>query len=174
MKWYDHARAFHIWVKCQPSNITDRTSLLKRTLVNLEHIAHLALSSNRWRSVHMIYSNIIIRRASQVHMSLWIIDQSLNYWHMSSYYLVHTILFYYLGHNFFILLFSTQYSILLFNTQYFILLFSTQYFILLFITKWFYLNNFIGYHAVTWHSVKFDIVWLKLVLTWFHFRFRLM
>jgi hypothetical protein len=38
---------------------------------------------------------------------------------------------------------------------------------------WFYLNNFIGYHAVTWHSVKFDIVWLKLVLTWFHFRFPL-
>jgi hypothetical protein len=34
-----------------------------------------------------------------------------------------------------------------------------------------YLNNFIGYHAVTWHSIKFDIVWLKLVLTWFHFRF---
>jgi hypothetical protein len=34
-----------------------------------------------------------------------------------------------------------------------------------------YLNNCIGYHAVTWHSVKFDIVWLKLVLTWFHFRF---
>jgi hypothetical protein len=40
-----------------------------------------------------------------------------------------------------------------------------------FITKWFYLNNFISYHAVTWHSVKFDIVWLKLVLTWFHFLF---
>jgi hypothetical protein len=35
----------------------------------------------------------------------------------------------------------------------------------------FYLNNFIGYHGVAWHSVKFDIVWLKLVLTWFHFRF---
>jgi hypothetical protein len=37
----------------------------------------------------------------------------------------------------------------------------------------FYLNNFIGYHAVTWHSVKFDIVWLKLVLTRFHFHFPL-
>ena len=43
-----------------------------------------------------------------------------------------------------------------------------------FITYWFYLSNFIGYHAVTWHFVKFDIVWLKIVLTWFHFRFRLM
>jgi hypothetical protein len=43
--------------------------------------------------------------------------------------------------------------------------------IILFITWWFYINNFIGYHAVTWHSVKFYIVWLKLVLTWFHFRF---
>jgi hypothetical protein len=40
-----------------------------------------------------------------------------------------------------------------------------------FITYWFYLNNFIGYHTVTWHSVKFDIVWLKLVLTWVHFHF---
>jgi hypothetical protein len=33
--------------------------------------------------------------------------------------------------------------------------------------------NFSGYHAVTWHSVKFDIVWLKLVLTRFHFHFQL-
>ena len=30
--------------------------------------------------------------------------------------------------------------------------------IIIIITWWFYLSNFIGYHAVTWHSVKFDIV----------------
>ena len=41
------------------------------------------------------------------------------------------------------------------------------------ITYWFCLKISIGYHAVTWHSVRFVIVWLKLALTRFHFHFPL-
>jgi hypothetical protein len=32
-------------------------------------------------------------------------------------------------------------------------------------------NPWLAKMAVTWHSVKFNIAWLKLVLTWFHFHF---
>jgi len=35
-KWYDYARAFHMWVKCRSSHITGLTALLQN-IINFIH-----------------------------------------------------------------------------------------------------------------------------------------